>query len=105
MIERAAKRFGLTPKRPYGSGGMLAWLIEHGIEPHIPVLDRAGVFTRNDFTFDRERNVFICPGGKYLRLAHERDTGVLIYRARSPDCAHCPLKPQCTTAPQRSLYA
>jgi hypothetical protein len=28
---------------------------------------------------------------------------VLIYRARSPDCAHCPLKPQCTTAPQRSL--
>jgi hypothetical protein len=112
MIERAAKRFGLTPKRlaadtAYGSGGMLAWLIEHGIEPHIPVLDRAGqtngVFTRNDFTFDRERNVFICPGGKDLRLAHERDNGVLIYRARSPDCAHCPLKPQCTTAPQRSL--
>jgi transposase len=112
MIERAAKRFGLTPQRlaadtAYGSGGMLAWLIEHGIEPHIPVLDRAGqtngVFTRNDFTFDRERNVFICPGGKDLRLAHERDNGVLIYRARSPDCAHCPLKPQCTTAPQRSL--
>jgi hypothetical protein len=24
----------------YGSGGMLAWLIEHGIESHISVLDR-----------------------------------------------------------------
>jgi hypothetical protein len=47
MIERATKRFGLTPKRlaadtAYGSGGNLAWLMQRGIEPHIPVLDRAG---------------------------------------------------------------
>jgi len=112
MIERATKRFGLTPKRlvadtAYGSGGNLAWLMQRGIEPHIPVLDRAGqtngVFTRNEFTFDRDRNVFVCPGGKDLRLTLERDNGVLIYRARSRDCAHCPLKLQCTTAPQRSL--
>jgi Transposase DDE domain len=112
MIDRAAKRFGLCPKRlaadtAYGSGGMLAWLMECGIEPHIPVLDRAaqtnGVFTRNDFTFDRERNVFTCPGGKDLRLGHERDNGMLLYRARSPDCAGCALKPQCTTSAYRSL--
>ena len=92
MIERATKRFGLTPKRlaadtAYGSGGNLAWLMQRGIEPHIPVLDRAGqtngVFTRNEFTFDRDRNVFVCPGGKDLRLTLERDNGVLIYRARS----------------------
>jgi Transposase DDE domain len=102
----------VRPKRlaadtAYGSGSNLAWLMERGIEPHIPVLDRAGqtngTFTRNDFTFDRERNVFICPGGKDLRLAHERDNGILIYRARSPDCAGCPLKVQCTTAAYRSL--
>jgi hypothetical protein len=108
MIERAAKRFGLTPKRlaadtAYGSGGNLAWLMQRGIEPHIPVLDRSaqtnGVFTRNDFTFDRANNAFICPGGKDLRLTLERNNGVLIYRARSRDCAHCPLKLQCTTAP------
>jgi transposase len=112
MIERVARRFDLRPKRlaadtAYGSGGNLAWLMQRGIEPHIPVLDRAGqtngVFTRNDFTFDRDRNVFVCPGGKDLRLALERDNGVLIYRARRPDCAHCPLKPKCTTAAYRSL--
>jgi transposase len=112
MIDRAAKRFGLCPKRlaadtAYGSGGMLAWLMERGIEPHIPVLDRAGqtngAFTRNDFTFDRERNVFICPGGKDLRLGHERDNGMLLYRARGPDCAGCALKSQCTTSAYRSL--
>jgi len=113
MIDRAANRFGLSPKRlaadtAYGSGGMLAWLMERGIEPHIPVLDRSaqtnGVFTRNDFTFDRGRNVYICPGGKELPLTHKkRDSGILIYRARGTDCTSCPLKPQCTTAPSRAL--
>jgi hypothetical protein len=57
MIDRAAKRFGLCPKRlaadtAYGSGGMLAWLMERGIEPHIPVLDRAG---QTNGTFTRKR--------------------------------------------------
>ena len=73
MIDRTANRFGLTPEQlaadtAYGSGGMLAWLIERGIEPHIPLLDRAdqtgGMFTHRDFAFDRERNIFVCPGGK-----------------------------------------
>ena len=112
MIERTADRFGLRPEKlaadtAYGSGGNLAWLMERGIEPHIPVLDRAGqtngTFTRKDFTFDRERNVFICPGGKDLRLGHERDNGMLLYRARGPDCAGCALKSQCTTSAYRSL--
>ena len=73
MIDRAAKRFSLHPKKlaadtAYGSGGMLAWLMERGIEPHIPVLDRSGqtngMFTQHDFTFDRERNASHAPAGK-----------------------------------------
>ena len=109
---RAKSRFDLQPKKlaadtAYGSGGNLAWLMERGIEPHIPVLDRSmqtnGVFTRNDFTFDRANNAFICPGGKSLPLAYERDNGILIYRARVRDCAGCALKPQCTKASSRVL--
>ncbi len=112
MIERAKSRFDLQPKKlaadtAYGSGGNLAWLMERGIEPHIPVLDRSmqtnGVFTRNDFTFDRANNAFICPSGKSLPLAYERDNGILIYRARVRDCAGCALKPQCTKASSRVL--
>ena len=96
MIERAKSRFDLQPKKlaadtAYGSGG----------------LDRSmqtnGVFTRNDFTFDRANNAFICPGGKSLPLAYERDNGILIYRARVRDCAGCALKPQCTKASSRVL--
>jgi transposase len=113
MIDRTKDRFDLQPNilaadTAYGSGGMLAWLTERGIEPHIPVLDRSGqtngVFTRNDFTFDRVRNLYICPGDKELRYAHKRaDNSVLIYRAHPRDCAGCSLKSQCTTGPSRVL--
>jgi hypothetical protein len=43
---------------------------KHGIEPHIPILDREhqtiGHFTRADFILDAAANVFICPASKQL---------------------------------------
>jgi transposase len=112
MVDRTADRFGLSPKQlaadtAYGSGGMLAWLMQRGMEPHIPVLDRAsqtkGMFTHHDFTFDRDRNLFICPGGKELTFTCKRSNDILMYRARQVDCAHCPLKSRCTTGAVRNL--
>jgi transposase len=112
MIERTKERFNLQPKKlaadtAYGSGGNLAWLIEHGIEPHIPVLDRTGqtngMFTHRDFTFDRERNVFTCPGGKELTFTCDRGNDILMYRAKASDCGRCKLKPRCTTGAVRGL--
>jgi hypothetical protein len=54
----------------YGIGRLLAWLLDRDITPHIPVWDRAktedGMFTREDFRFDRERNVYVCPNGAEL---------------------------------------
>jgi hypothetical protein len=46
----------------------LEWLVnEAKIAPHIPVVDKSkredGTFSREDFTFDEERNVYICPAG------------------------------------------
>jgi hypothetical protein len=57
----------------YGTGKFLGWLIGKGITPHIPVWDMSaredGTFSRADFTFDKERNVYICPEGKLLHAA------------------------------------
>ena len=59
----------------------LAWLMEQGIEPHIPVWDRStrkdGTFSRVDFTYNGERDVYTCPNGKSHRarmwhLSHRR---------------------------------
>ncbi len=114
MIERTKKRFGLKPKRlagdtAYGTGKMLDWLIKHDIEPHIPVRDnsrrRDGTFSRKDFRFDKDRDLYTCPGDKVLRTTgrvHEGRT--LLYRASKRDCQRCPLKPQCCPkVPQRKV--
>jgi transposase len=105
MIERTEERFALKPKRlaadvAYGTGERLDWLIRHGIEPHIPIKDMScrkdGTFSRSDFAYDQEQDVYICPAGKTLKTTTRVFPGnTLYYRASKLDCEHCPLKPRC----------
>jgi transposase len=76
MIERTEQTFGLKPDRlaadtAYGTGKFLGWLVGTGITPQIPVWDKSnredGTFSRSDFTFDRDRNVYVCPADKLLK--------------------------------------
>lgn len=113
MVTRVAQRYALSPKRlaadtVYGTGRLLKWLTDREIVPHIPVWDRSrltnGRFTRDDFSYDRERDVYICPGGKLLTSTGNIDQGrILYYRALKSDCSACSLKPQCTTGPMRKV--
>ena len=113
MIRRTAERLGLHPQRltgdtAYSSGGLLAWLMGRQIEPHVPVLDRRhqtkGMLTREAFTFDRDRNAFICSEGKVLSYTgHTRPNGVMMYHASPKDCAPCLVREQCTSGPARTL--
>src|SRR6202046_862576 len=114
MLDRPAEQFDLTPSRlvadgGYGSAEMVGWLVdERGIEPHVKLIDKAertdGTFSRNDFVFDPESNLYVCPGGNELRKYHRafakpRDgvtkEGTMIYFARKQDCGACALKPKC----------
>ena len=116
MIDRVEKRFGLHPEklaadRAYGSAEMLGWLVhERGIEPHIPVFDKSarndGTFEREDFTYDRESDVYFCPAGKKLTCKGTlvNDGATLMYRASKFDCDPCTLKPRCSpNAPARKI--
>jgi transposase len=107
MIERTEERFDIKPKwlaadTAYGSGPNLNWLVkDKDIAPHIPVIDRSkredGTFSREDFRFDKERNVYICPANKTLTttgtVIDEGET--LRYLASTTDCRVCPFKMQC----------
>ena len=106
MIERTEERFDIKPKRlaadtAYGSGPNLNWLVkDKDIAPHIPVIDKSkredGTFSREDFTFDKERNVYVCPAGKLLMTTGTVIDGeTLRYLASTSDCQGCPLKVQC----------
>ncbi len=106
MIDRTAERFALQPKRliadtAYGTGKFLGWLVkERKIMPHIPVWDKSkrgdGTFSRDDFTFDKKRNIYICPAGKTLTTTgRPSKDDVIRYLAALADCRACPLKSAC----------
>jgi hypothetical protein len=115
MLERTQERFGIKPDRlaadtAYGSAATLDWLVnEKKIAPHIPVIDKSrrddGSLSRDDFAFDKDRNVYVCPQGKLLHTTgtiHDGET--ILYRARTYDCGPCPLKPKCCPkAPERKI--
>jgi transposase len=106
MIERTAACFGIKPEwlvgdTAYGSAPNLDWLVnEQKIAPYIPVIDKSkredGTFSRDDFSFDKERDIYICPAGKLLTTTRKVvSDDLLLYRARKRDCNVCPLKMRC----------
>ena len=122
MIDRVRRRFDLQPQRlagdtAYGAVRLLKWLVDRSITPHIPVWDKSarpdGTFSRTDFFFDAERNIYVCPGGAELTSTGNIDQGHIIYyraskndcyyRASKNDCSTCSLKPKCTTAVARKI--
>jgi transposase len=114
MIERTEARFALKPRRiaadvAYGTGEMLDWLMRRNIDPHIPIKDMSkrgdGTLSREDFAFDAERDVYICPEGKTLRTTGRVFAGnTLYYRASKRDCERCPLKLRCCPkSPERRV--
>jgi DDE family transposase/ATP synthase alpha/beta subunit-like protein len=96
---------GLKPDRlaadtACGTGKFLGWLVGTGITPQIPVWDKSnredGTFSRSDFRFDPERNVYVCPADKLLKTTGDVGDDLAVrYRASKRDCAGCLLKPRC----------
>ena len=106
MIDRTEQRFGLKPARlaadtAYGSAPTLEWLVnQRNIAPHIPVIDKSkredGTLSRDDFTFDKERDIYTCPAGKTLTTTRKvMNDQQLLYRASKLDCDVCPFKMRC----------
>ena len=108
MLDRADRRFGLYPERlaadsAYSTAEMLDWLVNtRGIEPHIPVFDKSArtddTFSRSDFLYNAQADLYRCPGGKTLATNGTvvNDGTTLMYRASKYDCDACALKPRCS---------
>lgn len=63
------------------------------------------LYDRTAFTYDAQNDHFTCPAGKLLvrKGVHHRDK-LVIYAARSKDCAACVNKPQCTEGKRRQVH-
>ncbi len=113
LLWRVRFRWKLWPRqvtgdRKYGTEDNLVAIEDQGIRAYIPLPDmdhRTEFFSSQEFTYDAECDVYVCPAGKELRFdqAHTTERSRR-YRARAKECNHCPLKARCTTSQQgRSL--
>ena len=73
---------------------------ERAIEPHIPVFDKSarddGTFSRGDFDYNQEADIYVRPAGNALTSTGTLvNDGATLYRASKYDCDACELKPRC----------
>ena len=62
-------------------------------------------FTREEFTYQKEKDCFVCPAGNRLTLRSlEREEFNIcrVYRAERKDCAACPMFNRCVSSSQKS---
>ena len=90
--------------RGYYGGEQLLECANTGITTYVPKpltssgLKR-GFFIKQDFIYDAQNDVYICPAGQSLtKGAHrsDRQSDINVYRHLSA-CSNCHLKPGCTT--------
>lgn len=91
----------------YGKIDNFLFCHDLGIKAHIPSLEetqrgygrKRGIFPREAFTYDPERDVFCCPAGQTLkRTSLNRVRNHYEYRIDGEICAGCKLQAKCTHA-------
>ena len=84
MMPRFVDRYNKQMRRP-----IPYWLVkDKAIAPHIPVIDKSkredGTFSREDFTFDKDRNVYICPANICAKTGSDYTYSITSSQKRSP---------------------
>lgn len=92
----------LVADRGYGTVAAYCDLVEQGIRPHMSPMQPAGhksegLFTKDDFDYDAQADVYVCPAGQPLKpkRTHQRRQ-MTDYVADKKACAQCALRAQCT---------
>lgn len=106
-IDRAQERlkeFNLTIEaasadRGYCSGRNLSELGKRDIKAYIPNprnVNSKGGMDKDQFHYDKEKDVFICPNQQELKYyTYDKERGSRRYMSRKSQCSGCPLKEKC----------
>ena len=111
LLWRTLFRWQLRPHHVTGDGAYgtlenVAAVEKAGISAYMALPNsgkRTSFFAKDDFAYDPERDVHICPSGELLRPLgqgrpdRDRPRRKVTYRAKASACNACPLKPKCTT--------
>jgi len=90
----------------YSSGNVREELEKRSIDAYIPLRyigDRRGsnMFRYEDFKYDKERDIVVCPSGKTLHFMRERiapGRSARVYRSYKKDCKKCSSLSKCATS-------
>jgi len=99
----------LGADKGYAAGEFIHNLVNENIAPHIPIFEyqrhnHKGIYTREEFEYDKAKDIFVCPEGKELKYwgIHKRSRQH-VYRAHTKDCKVCSKKQECTKDKGRSI--
>ena len=53
---------------------------------------------KTDFTYDQEKDCFVCPAGHTLELKSHSSNGKKVYQASKTDCDSCAYKARCCSS-------
>jgi transposase len=105
LLWRTSFRWQIRPKQvtgdtAYGTTENIAAVERAGIRAYVP-LTGAGkarpYFSKEEFAYDPERDVYRCPAGEILTPKTFRTArNQLIYKTEPGTCDSCTLRPQCT---------
>lgn len=99
------KKFDLIADMGYYDGQEVVASLDAGIRPWISkpntsVNRKKGLYTKDDFHYNKRRDCYICPAGERLdfRFSCRQDERDVRYYATAA-CKGCRLRPQCSTNP------
>jgi transposase len=118
LLWRARSRWRLlhlrqvTGDAKYGTAENVAAVEREGIRAYMALRRSGGKphkFKRDDFFYDAQKDLYICPAGEPLRplgkRANKDQAGRLItYRAKASSCKAWPLREKCTTNKKQGRY-
>ena len=104
-----AEHLGVVADRGYFDGEQIKACEDAGISAHVPRPltsnnQARGLFGKQDFVYVPEADVYRCPAGQSLIWRFTTvEHGQTLHCYWSSACKACPLKAQCTPAPQRRV--
>ncbi len=63
-----------------------------------PIEDSNRKIKKSDFSYDEDKDCFVCPAGHTLKLKRESRDGKKVYQAVKGECDACPYKARCCSS-------
>ncbi len=113
LLFRSRFRWRLRPRSvtgdaAYGTVENVAAVEKAGIRAYVALPkhgERGPLFGKNEFVYDAEKDLYICPQGETLRrqgLDYQQRS--IRYAARPSACNPCPLKARCTKSKEKGRW-